>query len=196
MPHALSLVPSRHVSPRQHPPQFCGPHVVGWQAFPPALTPQVSSMALQFVHAPPPLPHADESKPGTQVLPWQQPLQLDALHEGWPSQVPPGGVALHEIPSAAQLVHCSPDRPHAVLSVPEAQTGPTQHPWQLCALHAAPVHVRDPSSHACPCDAQCVHACPAVPHSFGSLPARHCCPSQHPLAHVLALQVGTVLPHA
>jgi hypothetical protein len=71
-----------------------------------------------------------------------------------------------------------------------------QQPEHVPGPHFVPEHVRDVELHAMPSEAQCWQGCALVPHSSGSVPARHSAFSQQPVGHVFGSQLGTVLPHA
>jgi hypothetical protein len=63
-PHAVSMVPGKHVPPLVHPVQT--------HCF---VIEQVSPLAAHETHAAPPLPHASFASPIVQVFPVQQPMQ-------------------------------------------------------------------------------------------------------------------------
>jgi hypothetical protein len=100
-PHAFADVPSRHVSPTQHPLQFCGPHdgvsVHCWFE-------HTSPEPAQFWHCDPAKPHALDDVPAWQALPTQHPGQFAGPHVGWPRHWP----LTHVSPSGTQSWHVEP----------------------------------------------------------------------------------------
>lgn len=69
---------------------------------------------VQLAHCAPPVPHADDEVPATQVPPWQQPLaQVDGPHDGGETHC----WLVHDWPPAHAL-QTAPPVPHAEVVVP------------------------------------------------------------------------------
>jgi hypothetical protein len=177
-PHVDGVLPLRHVLPMQHPPQFCGPHVVCAVQKPPL---HVSLNARQFWHCMPFSPQALELPPKTQTLPSQHPGQF------WGPQ---NCVGVHAwfwqtSPKLKQFWHCSPAYPHCVESKPPTQVLPAQHPGQVAGPHAVvpPQTPPEPgvAKHAWPLALQLMHSWPPLPHAVLSVPWMHWPPKQQPL---------------
>jgi hypothetical protein len=85
----------------------------------------------QFMHAPPPTPHALSSPPGAQRLPLQQPtLHAGNVQKGGDSHIPPPPKSMQLCPAPHGL-HVSPYMPHAPSDVPSWQVVPSQQPWHV-----------------------------------------------------------------
>ena len=126
-PHERFVKPARQRSPWQQPGQFA------------AL--QAGFAHVPVVHVPPTpharqatpfAPHAAGSFPPTQVFPSQQPRQFAGPHVTAPVQVPAAPQVWF---APAQLVHCTPLRPHAVSWAPIVHTLPMQQPAQFAGPH-------------------------------------------------------------
>jgi hypothetical protein len=203
LPHAPGVVATTQSLPAQQPGQLSGPHVTGVWHVPsfgwPGAT-HVWPVAVQSPHAWPPIPHAVESTPATQVVPLQHPVQLSGPHLGVPTHAPPErpGVLEHVSPMSSQLWHAWPALPHARSLAPSRHLSPTQHPAQFVASHFPAPHAREDTSHARPSAAQSSQMSPDCPQAVASVPARHfgvaLSKLQQPLGHSLASQLTTLRP--
>ena len=109
----------------------------------------VCDMAAQFLHAPPPVPHASSAVPGTHMVPMnRQPVQqLPATHVPiWPPsvQAPASRSVCTHIPDASQL--------SVVHGFPSSQSPAARHctHWRLALQNgvAPPQPAWSPGSHA------------------------------------------------
>jgi len=176
--------PPEHMSPTEH----CGPAP---HLHPPARQP--SAWMPQFVHAPPPVPHAEGVGGDVQVDPEQQPEeQFDELH---PLQAP----ALH-VCGLGHIAHAAPPEPQSpgvlpgshLLLASQHPIGhelavhlqlPPEHAWPGAQAPPAP-HVQVPAaeqpSAVLP---QLTHAPPLVPHADVVGGVVQVDPEQQPLGH-------------
>jgi hypothetical protein len=115
----------------------------------------------------------------------QQPGHVSGLQEPCDSQTPPWPPAERQAPPTAwQLMHCWPPRPHSVGELPATQALPAQQPWQLLALQTVCPSQTPPvpsATHLPPLARQFPHTAPWIPHAAGSVPERHSSPKQQPL---------------
>jgi hypothetical protein len=134
-PHALSFVPTRHVSAEQQPSQFDGLHVLPTQTW--AVASHVSPKLAQFWQRTPPFPHAVEAVPGTQTPFAQQPLHVDGSQPVGPDRHV--RVFGSQAPSAEQSAQAFPPIPQALTAEPGTHSSPAQHPWvQVAGEQACP----------------------------------------------------------
>jgi hypothetical protein len=194
-PHRVSRNPAKQVPVKQQPGHDIAVHV-GLQT-PPLHT---SLVIVQSVHAAPPVPHWVFDSLVTHMSPAQQPVaQLAALQSGGvATQVPVA--SLQNSFWRAQLVHARPPVPHCVSLSIGTHVAPAQQPMQFIGPHGAATQVCELGLHSSPVDVQLMHASPPTPHASDDTPDTHTvCPLlvvQHPLAQVLALQVGWIVAHA
>jgi hypothetical protein len=128
------------------------------------------------LHCVPPVPQAVFEDPGSQELPAQQPVQFDALQEGFASQLPELPQTCEE---ALQSTQAPPPVPQLLSLVPARHWFPLQQPLQPVQLGAA-VQTEVAASQVLPLALQSVQTMPPLPQATSVIPERHCVPLQQP----------------